>query len=351
MSQEIDGLIEQLFVSTPLPFVKEFLRSQKAKSKNVRIGMNRKEMKQNLRDALVGRFISEQALKKWLVEVEGWGKQHLYLATVPKRSLTQAHLLNSRALRRYLEKNDLLHERGEVTDDDGSYVIDSIEVDDEVARIVWRCHAIQYERQESLDETRELDDGDYVFRAFRMTPRRSASKCIIRKTDGVVLTLVDLPLGSEHTEVHELITKTARKVLAPLTLEVVRLGAIVTQLDGDAIRARGPRANRNVSLGVSPTQARFRADGARLEFKSTRESTGYTDCDAVRSVRRAMTVEQFEGEAGKFRLSFEGRDGSHHDMVVSLSAAEDRIFLFSRMKESELLALVDQLLVVRQSQN
>ena len=68
------------------------------------------------------------------------------------------------------------------------------------------------------------------------------------------------------------------------------------------------------------------------------------DSGPVRHVRRAMEVVRFEGETGRFRLSFTGSDRREHSMVISLHADEGRIFLFSRMEETEVLTLVDQLL-------
>jgi hypothetical protein len=343
-ANNIDGLIDRLFASTPLPFVKDFLRKQKEHAKQVRIGITRSDVKANLRDALLAKTIGAADVDKWLAEVEGWGRQHLYLATVPKRSLTHAHLLNKRALSHFLTKKGYINPDATGDDTLSSYFLENVEVDDELARITWRCRGIDRERHEELDETKELDDGEYEFHAFRLVPRRSASRCIIRKTDGVVVMLVDLPLGDEHDSMNERVGEVARAVLAPLTVETVYLAPIVSALDGGAVAAFGPRPTRHLKLGVAPTQARYRTDGARLEFKSTRESSGYTDSVPVRHVRRAMQVEQFEGESGKFRLTFEGANHAVHDMMVSLNSANNRTFLFSRMTETEVLALVDQVM-------
>jgi hypothetical protein len=59
-----------------------------------------------------------------------------------------------------------------------------------------------------------------------------------------------------------------------------------------------------------------------------------------------LQVENFVGEAGKFRLTFEDENEKPHAMIVSFHAPENRIYLFSQMSEEEVLTLVDQLIVI-----
>jgi hypothetical protein len=344
LTLSLDALLDQLFGSTPLLFVQEFLRSKKRTTPQVRIGTTRKEVRANLQDAVLSHTIGRAELEEWFHCVEGWGKQHLYLSKVPKRSLTHAHLLNTTNLRAFLVRRGFLSPA--ITDQEpaSAHTITDVLVDDVLARITWRAFEIDFERRKDLDEVRELDDGEYEFRAHRRVPKRSASRFILRKTDGIALLLVDLPLGDGHAAMRVTIDQVAQAVLAPLSPTMLPLGPILSALDQGAVERSGPRPGHPLTVGVAPTHARYRADGARVEFSSTRESSGYTDSAAVRHVRRAMQVQSFVGEAGKFRLTFDGDHQKAHDMTVSLHAAEDRTYLFSRMTEGEVLALVDQFL-------
>jgi hypothetical protein len=342
-TENVDALLAEIFASTPLLFIKEFLRDHRKTAKQIRIGGTREEVRSNFRDAILSKRIGYADARRWLREVEGWGKQHLYLARLPKRSLTHAHLLSNAALTAFLKRKRLWAEPVP-NEEPAAHSLSEISVDDEAARITWRSHAIEAERHEEMDYTESRDDGEYEFRAFRRIPRRAASRIIVRKTDGVVAELVDLPLGDEHQRIRTQMSEAARAILAPLTLQTIHLSAIVSALDEGAVKGSGPRPKRSLNLGVSPTQARYRTDGAKVEFKSTRESAGYTDSDAVRHVRRAMHVASFLGEAGKFRLTFESHDRQPHDMIVSLNASDNRIYLYSRMSEEEVLSLVDQLI-------
>lgn len=342
---DIDRLLDEIFASVPLLFIKELLRSKRKERSRVRIGGTREAVRENLRDALLSAQIAAADVVAWLQDVEGWGKQHLYLSRVPKRSLNQTQLLNAKALESFLKRKGLWT-KPSVPDNVSQHVLREISVDDEAARITWRSHLVNDERHEELDYQEERDDGEYEFRAYRLVPVRTASRIVVRKTDGIIAQLVDLPLGPDHDRVRDQMSDAARTILAPLTLEIIPLSPIVSALDQGSLAEFGPRARRALDVGVSPTQARYRTDGAKIEFKSTRESTGYNDSEAVRHVRRALRIEQFEGEAGKFRLSFEGEDRRPHDMVVSLSAPDNRIYLYSRMSEEEVFSLVDQLVAL-----
>jgi hypothetical protein len=327
-------------------FVQEFLRVQKRKDKRVRIGSTIREVRGNLREAILAKTVAPGSLEIWLNNIEGWGKQHLYLTRLPKRSLSQPHLLNKTSLTTFLRKRDFWKEHEGAEAGASVRALTDVAVDDELARITWRVHGSDWERREELDEVRELDDGEYEFRAYRRLLKRSASRVLIRKTDGVVLLLIDVPLGDDHVKLKAQIDEVTNKVVAPLTREVVGIGAIVSALDSGAVEGFGPKPKRKLDIGVAPTQARYRAEGARVEFTSTRESAGYTDSDPVRRMRKAMQIEKFVSEAGKFRLKFEGKERREHDMVVSFSATDNRAYLYSRMDEDEVLSLVDHLLLI-----
>jgi len=341
---DVDSVLDHLFGSTPLPFIQEFLRKQKEHSKQIRIGVNRSEVRANLRDAILANRIGYGDFRNWLQTVEGWGKQHLYILSAGRGSLAFSHLLNTSGLRGFLKRKGLIRDVSSDVEPMSSYILDEVAVDDELARISWRCHSVDWERRKDLDERRELDDGLYEFRAYRSAPRRDVSRLIIRKTDGIVLCLVDLPVGGDHDSIKKEMMEVGTAVIAPQRLTEIQLSGIISALDQGAVSERGPRARRQVSVDVAPTQSRFRTDGALVEFKSTSQATGYTDSDAVRQVRKAMQITRFVGEVGKFRLNFEGSLRRRHEMVVSLSASSNRIYLFSRMSDDEVFALVDQLL-------
>lgn len=341
---DLDALLDHTFGSTPLFFIQEFLRSQKSRSKQIRIGTTRRDVRNNLRDAIVSKRIGYSDLRAWLKTVEGWGRQHLYIESIGRGGIAYTHLLNTSALRGFLKRKGFIRDVSSDAEPASPYLLDEIAVDDEIARVSWRCHSLQWERREELDETRELSDGEYEFRAFRKLPRSDVSRLVIRKTDGIVLCLVDLPLGDDHVAVHSQMNELRDAIMSPARSVPVSLAPIISALDQGAVAAHGPRARRELEVDVAPTQARYRTDGAHVEFRSTSQALGYTESDPVRQVRNAMQIARFDGEMGKFRLNFTGAGHRSHDMVVSFSASADRVFLFSRMTDVEVFALVDQLL-------
>jgi hypothetical protein len=147
---DLDALLDHLFGSTPLFFVQEFLRSHKDKSTKIRIGTTRKDVRANLRDAIISKRIGFADFQAWLSTVEGWGKQHLYIESAGRGSLAYSHLLNTNGLRGFLKRKGYLRELSTDLEPASPYILDEIAVDDEIARITWRCHSIQWERREEL---------------------------------------------------------------------------------------------------------------------------------------------------------------------------------------------------------
>jgi hypothetical protein len=340
--RELKGLLDRVFGSTPLLFIRQFLRTCRQRRKEVRIGRTRQEVRANLRQAMAQRAIGRAEVEQWLGQVEGWGRQHLYVLKAPIRPAT-SRLLNTGVLARFLRTRGMLQDPAPDQEPGSAHRLTGVEVDDELARIVWQSFALDFERHEELDEVRDVDEDEYEFRAFRRVPRRSGSRALFRKVDGIVLFLIDLPLGADHDALRERIRDVVNTVLSPLKALPLPLSPIVSALDEGAVAGYGPRAKRQLKVGVAPTQALFRAEGAQVEFRSTRQTTGYTESQPVREIRKAMHIKKFVGQAGKFRLSFEGQRHELHQMVVSFHAGEDRIYLFSRMDETEVLSLVDQL--------
>ena len=344
---DADKLLDEIFRSMPLPFLQAFLRERKERSKHVLIGSTRREVRSNLRDGILANRISMVEVERWFRGAEGWGHQHMYMRKVPKRSLVQRHLLSGASLESYLRRKNLLVD---VADDAEPEVhhIDRVDVDDELARVVWVSHRIDLERRPELDETRVIGDTEYEFHAHRRIHAKSAARLIIRKTDGAVMYLLNVPLGKAHDGLLATMEQVANAVLSPLKLSEVYLSPILRALDSDAVAGFGPgrKPKRNLSLGVSPTRARYRTEGGRLEFSSTKAREGYTASDEMRRVRKSMQIAKFAGESGRFRLLFDSEDHKGHEMTVSMVAAENRIVLFSRMTESEVLTFVDELLTM-----
>lgn len=341
----LDRLIDDACSAAPLSFLRQFLRDRRGKSRQVAIGSNSKQARENLRNAVVANLIGYEEVREWISRIEGWGRQHLYMHKCGKSSLALPQLLNPKALTRHLQR------AGVAFDIEGAgagseYRLSRLYVDDELARLTWVSFENLLARRPELDEVRESDDGDYELHAYERQPTRSLSQLVIRKTDGVVLVLLNLPLGEAHTVLLRRVLEVAGKVLAPDRCDRLRLSGAVTKLDERAVSAKGPKASRNLSMTVSPTHARYRTDGARIDFRSTADGHGYTEVDAARAVRSALVVEKFVGVAGRFRLRFEGANGKGHEMVVSLDAMDNRVFLFATMTEVEVFALADQLLVL-----
>jgi hypothetical protein len=83
LTKETEDLINKIARHQGSIFIKELLRKKRKVIKQVKICINKEEIISNLISALDNDFISSNDLIEWIREVEGWGKQHVYLYLTP----------------------------------------------------------------------------------------------------------------------------------------------------------------------------------------------------------------------------------------------------------------------------
>src|SRR5690242_5669352 len=154
----VDTLVDIVLSSTPLQFVREFLRSHKRGSRGIIIGATREEARRNLREAILNNQIASTELESWLREIEGWGRQHLYLRRVKGKVSTMSQWLNSGAISAFLAKRSLLQNSDERMEEQSS-LVHHVAVDDVYGRLAWRAESEKWERREDLDQTELLNDA------------------------------------------------------------------------------------------------------------------------------------------------------------------------------------------------
>ncbi|MCW5891422.1 MAG: SAP domain-containing protein [bacterium] len=75
---DVDQALELLFAHK-LEFIREFLRDRE-----LPVSGSKEELRERLRQAVVGDYVSVGEVLLYLDQIEGWGDQHLYLYTVPE---------------------------------------------------------------------------------------------------------------------------------------------------------------------------------------------------------------------------------------------------------------------------
>ena len=83
-------------------FIKDLLRKKKRAEGRVRIGSTKEEILDNLIDAIRAGYIVRADLDAWTQEVEGWGKQHVYLYRISKKLAEEPFWRSSDTLQKKL---------------------------------------------------------------------------------------------------------------------------------------------------------------------------------------------------------------------------------------------------------
>ena len=77
-------IAESIIKSQGSIFIKELLREKKKAGAPVKIGANKSQSLEYLDQAIRKGYITRVDLESWIADVEGWGKQHVYVYHLPE---------------------------------------------------------------------------------------------------------------------------------------------------------------------------------------------------------------------------------------------------------------------------
>ena len=282
-------------------------------------------------------------LEEWLREVEGWGRQHVYLyrGTVPLRDdplWDSPETVRDRLAG--VEFGDAWRSHA-APDFPEELVPGYADYRDGRLEILWRRRRERWVRDRSEDKDPEEIRGYlYEFRAHRLELSRAVMRFVLYPSKFRGALFVQLPLGKAHDEAKEQAEATLRRVFAYHELKPASISRAIKSLDSQELA----ESEREEHGQVQSQNAKYYAGGATVEFDADPEIVAWKTVDAVRRVRRALETRSFEGVHGRFTVSLRSGAGMKRDIQMSLSGSQDRIYLFSQMDASEVWLVLDTVL-------
>jgi hypothetical protein len=322
-------------------FIRELLRSKRDGHAEVRLGIGKEEVKENLRAAIRSGAVRMDDLVAFIASVEGWGNQHIYLydaTAVAALDLWKSPQRLRRALAGVADEpvwKDVQEpsfpdelELGAASFADGRF------------ELLWREKDEHWWRDAAKDKAAEVIEGDlYEFRAYRRELRRSVMRFVLFLAAAKAGLFVQIPLGKRHTAA----LRIAEETIAPLfpfgTLRAADISNAIKVLD-----TRELEAGSDAHGQMRAQNTKFEAKGATVEFDADPALQAWKEVAAVRRVRQALKTKDFQGHGGRFVVSLRLGRGLNRDVIMSLSGGARRIYLQAQLTTEEAWTILDQVL-------
>lgn len=345
LTKETKDLIDRIARHQGSIFIKELLRKKRKVSRQIKIGVNKEDTISNLVSALDNQFISSKELIDWIREVEGWGKQHVYLFNYfpsDNNKLSKdkeneiVKILKSKNLDNLINSNPSLNFPNELN-------IDTISINQTLLSITWHQKYDNWQRDESKDiKDQKIDDDLYEFRAYRQDFIRSVVRlnCFLDKN--LVAIFIQLPIGNLHTEALEKVKRFWSDFSGNELFKAVNISKAIKKIDQRDLDTANSRKSSQPLMESENTK--FYAKGATVEFQADRTIGAWKNITAVRQVRKALRTKDFIGKSAKFRVKLNiEQDLKDREVKISMDGRKNKIYLFSQMTNSVVWSIIDDI--------
>jgi hypothetical protein len=317
--EQLKSYAESILVRQGNNFIKELLKKHK-----VKIGATKADFLANIRAAIDEGVLTQQVIETWLLEVEGWGNQHIYLYTPPG--------IGAASIRGRIEASP----HGGLLGTPVSWefpeelVLTSILVAKDHLSLAWHCASAGWERTPSKDFQQDEDDARYEYRAYRQRFDRSVVRFEWRFRDAFCSILIQLPHeGTLHVDTKDHVAR-----------DLLELGLIDRDLIPVSLSQSVKAAGRAKDVVVRSTK--MMAQGGHVDFVATQED-GIAGVRAVREVRRAVNEKLFASADGMFSFTDDVHKRLSRAIKVQVFGGESRIKIWAQCTRKDVYLILANL--------
>lgn len=272
--------VRRVIVGQGNRFIKELLRDRK-----LPIGSTKADFSTNLMKAIDDGALTVMDVESWLVEVEGWGNQHIYFFKAPDIDPTTV-----RAVMAASPLAALVGAQGAMVFPD-ELQLSTIDVQDNGVLFAWHRGNDRWIHVPTKDQ-RRVEDGDlWEYRAFRQRSNRTVVRFEWRFDLPYCSIMMQLPNeGTIHTDCLKTVWEAVSEAgLVEAATPSVPLTNAVNALSGSV-------------AGVKETGRKMQAEGAYLDMVSTVQDVSISQVEALRAANGAIDPTKFHSADGRFRL-------------------------------------------------
>jgi hypothetical protein len=326
-------------------FIKELLRQKKRADSKIRIGSTKDDIVDNLRAAIEEGRIRRDDIEAWIRQVEGWGRQHVYLHHVSPKLAGDAMWRSESALRKLIKREfgiDLGNSSEVGLEFPAELQVSSASYSSGGMEVIWRKRFEQWNRDKTRDSRERIDDDLYEFRAFRQELSRAVTRFVLKPAARVAALFVQIPLSDvKHAITRDTVNSTLDRVFPVAELKPVNMSNVIKGLDQEDLN----RPEDDAKPGrVVAQNTKFGADGASVLFEADPGNPRWKRNAAVRGVRRALNANDFSGDSATFQVQLRASEGLERDVMMSLNGKDRRAYLHAQMTSDEVWFVLDEIL-------
>lgn len=338
--------VERLVRAQTNIFIREFLRSL-----GTRPGANKDEFTESLTDAVKAGVLTQEKLDKWLRSVEGWGNQHIYAHSVP-RKIARDPVWADEATVAALAKKSVPSTWRAATSRSFPPKPKLTRTDYDPERKLflaeWHERTDTWARAKAKDRKPVESGGDtYWMKAYRYEPRRSVMRFAlwlkppVAKRPISALFLRYPVHNKEHKQAIELAWRDLGQIaldgggaLADLRNHPWSISKVIKQLDQEIVRARRPE--------IMSKSTTFSEGQASVRFVSEPD---FSLPDTIREVRlslpdSAIDDDEVIGSAGEFEVARDPDRATSREARVELFQDTRRIRIWTELDEQDVWSIL-----------
>lgn len=316
---DLKAIVRPIILAQGNIFIKELLRAHKLK-----IGTNKADFEKNIFDAIDAGQLTREMVETWLLRVEGWGDQHVYVLATPAAvafKTLQAAIQES-------AHSDLLSVSVSYEFPE-ALAMTSVRLDHEGIAVDWHKGSGAWERAKSLDHSRDIDGDNYQFRAYRDRRDRQVVRFEWRFGQSYCCVFTQLANdGDQHVNA-------LRQVFADLKT----LGVITAPLQKVLLSQAVKASTQDDDVVAHST--RMSAVGGYVELVSTSPETGIGEVEAIRQVRQGVKDSDFGSAEGVLSFSQAKHDKLSRSIKATVYGSDGRFRVWPQCQRDDIYVLAD----------
>lgn len=318
-SFDLKTVVRPIVLAQGNAFIKELLREH-----GIKIGSTKADFEKNIFEAIDAGQLTREMVETWLLRVEGWGDQHIYL-------LTQPPTVPFNALQTAIRDsaNAALLEVGVSYEFPEALAMTSVRLDHESLAVDWHLGLGGWERAKQRDYKQEIDGEQYEFRAWRERRDRSVVRFEWRFSQPYCCLFIQLP---NEGDLH---LRTIQQVFTDLTT----LGVIGEPLNR-VLLSKAVKASTQDD-GVVAHSTRMSAPGGYVELASTNPEAGIRDVEAIRRVRQGVQDSDFGSAEGMLSFSRTKHATLSRDMKATVYGSDGRFRVWVQCQRDDIYVIAD----------
>lgn len=318
-SFDLKTIVRPIILAQGNTFIKELLREH-----GIKIGSTKADFEKNIFDAIDAGHLTREMVEAWLLRVEGWGDQHVYLLTPPPAIALDALQTAIRG-----SPHASLLEVGVSYEFPEALAMTSVRIDHEVLAVDWHLRLGAWERAKTKDHQREIESELYEFRAWRDRRDRSVVRFEWRFGQPYCCLFTQLPNdGDQHL-------RTFQQVFSDLTT----LGVIAAPLNPVLLTKAVKAATQDD--GVVAHSARLSTPGGYVELASTIPDAGIGEIEVIRRVRMGVQDSDFGSAEGMLSFPRTMHNILSRDVKATVYGADGRFRIWVQCQRDDIYVLAD----------